>query len=98
MFLTVISPVNNENISKRCLLASPDLRSGVDVILQSGFASAAAAYNSAMQQAKTDLLVFVHQDVYLPEGWVAALLKTIEALTEQEPNWCFGGLGTEKPS
>lgn len=89
MLPTIISAVNNDQLLKSCLLASPDLRpdSAVDVIIQSGFDSAAVAYNSAMRRAKTDILIFAHQDVYLPEGWIPAVSKAIGTLTVQDPNW-----------
>ena len=69
---TVISVTNNEDVLKSCLLNSPDLAEASEVILQKGYRSAAVAYNSAIDKAKTDLLVFLHQDVYLPRGWAAS--------------------------
>ena len=89
---SVISAVNNEKVLKTCLLDSPGIESAAEVILQRGYASAASAYNAAMQKAKTDLLVFVHQDVYLPEGWIEAVQKALETLSQQDPNWGVVGV------
>ncbi len=86
------SAVNNEQVLRSCLLKSPDLDAAVEVILQSGFASAAAAFNSAMQRAKADIIVFVHQDVYLPEGWVDRVRKAIEVIGAFDPNWGVLGI------
>lgn len=84
---SVVTAVNNDHVLESCLLSSPALRSATQVILQRGYASAAAAYNTAIDKATTDLLVFVHQDVYLPEGWINALERTLGILTATDPNW-----------
>jgi Glycosyltransferase like family len=101
---TVISATNNEELLKSCLLSSPDVGEASEVILQKGYASAAAAYNQAIDKAQTDLLVFVHQDVYLPQGWLPSLRKSLDLLSKVDPDWgvigvygvnesCDGGSG-----
>ncbi len=92
MLCSVVAAVNNVQVLRSCLLKSPDLRSGVDVILQTGFASAASAYNCGMESAKNDIVVFVHQDVYLPEGWVNRMRRAIEIISAQDPNWGVLGI------
>jgi hypothetical protein len=92
MLWSVISAVNDERILESCLLQSPDLFSAADLILQTGFASAADAYNSGMARAKGEILVFVHQDVYLPEGWINCVERAIEVLKDQDPNWAVLGV------
>ena len=77
---------------KSCLLTSPDIQSATEVILQPGYSSAAAAYNSGIQKASTDLLVFVHQDVYLPEGWINVVQEALELLSVQDPHWGVVGV------
>jgi hypothetical protein len=84
---SVISAVNDERVLKTSLLASPGIQSAAEVILQRDHPSAPTAYNDAIKKATTDLLVFVHQDVYLPEGWIDTVKKTVETLSEQDPNW-----------
>ena len=84
---TVISAVNDDEVLKSSLLDSPGIKSASQVILQRGFRSAALAYNDAINKAKTDLLVFVHQDMYLPEGWIESVERAVETLASQDPNW-----------
>jgi GT2 family glycosyltransferase len=84
---TVISTTNNEELLKSCLLSSPDIGDASEVILQKGYSSAASAYNAGLQMAKTDLVVFAHQDVYLPKGWIDALRSALDLLSKVDPNW-----------
>jgi hypothetical protein len=89
---TLISAVNNQEILKTCLLNSPDVSSAKQIILQEGFKSAGAAYNSGIDNAGTELVVLAHQDVYLPEGWIAAVRKCVESLSKTAPNWGVLGI------
>lgn len=50
--------------------------------------SAAAGYEQGREQATNDLVVFVHQDVYLPRGWDA---RFVEQFLEAERR--FGPIG-----
>lgn len=84
---TIISAVNDEAVLKSCLLDSPGIKSASEVILQRGYASAPLAYNDAIQRAKTDLLVFVHQDMYFPDGWIETVQQAIQELEKKDPNW-----------
>src|SRR5882724_12411596 len=84
---SVISAVNNEQVLQSCLLNSPGIQSAAEVLLQRGYQSAAAAYNDAIQKATTELLVFVHQDVYLPQGWIDSVNRSLETLSREDPNW-----------
>jgi hypothetical protein len=91
---TIIAAVNNEEVLKSCLLSSPDVRRAGAVILQSGRPSAALAYNAAIEKVKTDVMMFVHQDVYLPEGWVRAARSAVDLVSRTDPDWgvlgCWG--------
>jgi hypothetical protein len=64
------------------------------VIVQEGYASATAAYNAALAQSLNEVVVFIHQDVYLPDRWVSDLDTTLQLLAERDPNWgvlgCWG--------
>jgi len=84
---TLITATNNETVLKNCLLNSPDVQFASDVLLQTGYHSAAEAYNDAIKQSKTDLLIFVHQDVYLPEGWINKVQDAIKVLSETDTEW-----------
>jgi hypothetical protein len=61
------------------LLASPCLRPGTahQVIAVEGSPSAAAGLNAGFHHAKHELIVAVHQDVYLPEGWDRCLAEQL---------------------
>jgi Glycosyltransferase like family len=97
---TVICATNNDQVLKSCLLNSPDIRGASEVILKRGYKSAAAAYNSGLQKAKTDLVVLIHQDVYLPKGWIDSLQAAVESLSISDPEWGVLGVwgGIDAPS
>ena len=89
---SVIAAVNDERVLQSTLLASPGIQSATEVILQRGYSTAAAAYNSAIRKATTDFLVFIHQDVYLPEGWMDAVQNAVGILSQQDPDWGVLGI------
>jgi hypothetical protein len=93
---TVAVAVNNREILQNNLLLSPEL-AGVhshQIIVREGYASAALAYNSAIEQAVNDVIMFVHQDVYFPDHWFAGLERAIREFDKQGIRWgvlgCFG--------
>lgn len=89
---TVISAVNNDAVLRSCLLSSPDVSAASEVILQSGYQSAATAFNAAIEKAKSDVLVFVHQDVFLPKGWLDQLQCALKELEAKDPKWAVAGV------
>lgn len=95
---TIVSAVNNEEVLQSCLLSSPCLGSTAAVLLKRGFPSAARAYNSAIDESKTDILVFVHQDVFLPGGWDQRLRQVLKQLSDQDPDWAVAGAWGVHPS
>jgi Glycosyltransferase like family len=90
---TIVAAVNNRQVLCDNLLRSPALAEGCrhQIILKEGFASASLAYNSAIDEAKHDLILFIHQDVFLPEGWFDAVGDWIEHLDETAPEWGVAG-------
>ena len=54
--------------------------------------SLSEAINAGLDAAENDLIVVVHEDVYLPEGWQGCLESALEALEKDDPNW--GVIGT----
>jgi hypothetical protein len=88
----VISAVNNESVLRSCLLSSPEIGSASEVILQTGFHSAAEAYNAGIEKATSDVLVLVHQDVYLPKGWIDRVQDALEAIAANDPQWAVAGV------
>jgi hypothetical protein len=94
--VTVIAAVNNREILTSNLLRSPMLEPGHahQLLIREGFGSASLAYNDALSKARHEIVVFVHQDVYLPKHWLADLKKTIDTLEAANRRWgvigCFG--------
>lgn len=94
---SVIAAVNNEQILKSCLLSSPDISSATEVLVQTGHPSAALAYNTGLDKATGDILVFAHQDVFLPPGWLKQLQQSLDWLARQDPDWAVAGVWGVKP-
>jgi Glycosyltransferase like family len=87
--ITFVVAVNDEGLFRRTLLASPCI-SGAhphEILAQKRFTSAALAYNDALRRSKNDLVVFVHQDVFLPESWIGELRRALEYLNIHDPKW-----------
>jgi hypothetical protein len=93
---TLVSAVNDEDLLTSCLLRSPDADAATEIMLQRGYANAADAYNAAIAAAKTDLVVFVHQDVYLPAGWIEGVLRELEFISAHDPLWGVVGVWGER--
>jgi len=89
---SVIAAVNNQEVLDSCLLRSPEVTKATDLIWQRGYASAAQAYNEAIDKATTDILVFAHQDVFLPAGWLSQLQKSLEWFAQNDPQWAVAGI------
>jgi hypothetical protein len=96
MNLTFVVACNDETLLKENLLASPCFVSPHthQIIVQKEFPSAAAAYNAALEMAINEIIVFVHQDVFLPQGWLSDLQSFLNWLADNDPNWgvlgCWG--------
>lgn len=77
------------------MLASPMFRGEHphQILAQEGFSSAAAAYNDAIERSDNDLLVFLHQDMYLPESWRVDLEAALQKLDADDPHWGVLGCG-----
>lgn len=94
--VTFVAAVNNEEVFRRNLLASPCFQAGqlATVVAQRSFDSAARAYNDALDRCGTELIVFCHQDITLPERWFTDLERALSVLATENPNWgvlgCYG--------
>ena len=87
--ITFVAAVNKRDILERNFLASPCFRTPHphQILIQEGFASASNAYNDAIDKSTNDLIVFIHQDVILPEGWLDDLERAL-----------IGLFGTRRPT
>jgi hypothetical protein len=97
--VTFVAAVNDRQVLRENLLRSPALAAGHghQLMIKEGFRSAALAYNSAIEEADNDLMVFVHQDVYLPKPWLTNLMRSIRMLDAVGVRWgVLGSFGAGK--
>jgi glycosyltransferase involved in cell wall biosynthesis len=87
MKFTICSAVNDNDVLQSCLLSSPDLSEAGEIIIQRGYASASQAYNAAIDSAQNDIIILVHQDIYLPRGWFQQLERAINNLAATGSEW-----------
>lgn len=79
---------NNVDLLASNLSISPDVLSGrVRLLVKKDFSSASIAFNQVVEESEEDVIVFVHQDVYLPAGWVTRLAGFIESLALKNIEW-----------
>jgi len=50
-----------------------------------------SVYAEAKERAQHDLVVFLHDDVFLPEGFYADMMQRLAALEAHDPNWGVAG-------
>jgi hypothetical protein len=97
--LAVIAAVNDETVLSKNLAASPMVRKGeIPLLTERGHSCAGVAYNAGIARADAEVMVFAHQDVFLPAGWNKKLSHHIEKLTNHDPEWGVIGLyGVKDP-
>ena len=88
-----VAAVNNDAVASQNLAMSPALRadSGRLTILRDQ-PSASIAYNAGLDATEAEIIVFAHQDVYLPAGWDDKLARHLEHLDQLDPNWAVSAL------
>ena len=77
---SLITASNDDTVLQSCLAGSPCVR------------CAGAAYNAGIRQSTGDILVFAHQDVYLPPEWYSQLAAAVSQLSQSAPNWAVLGV------
>ena len=95
--LCIVTPVNDDAVLAANLLRSPAVAAGLPVKQMRGFRSAAIAYNAALDEISAEIVVFCHQDVYLPRSWLTKLEQAIRAVEKIDKNWAVLGLYGVKP-
>lgn len=84
---------NDAEVLAANLSRSPDIAEGrVALTVLWHQASAASAYGAAFAQSDAAFGIFVHQDVYLPRGWLLRMEAQIAALDRVEPGWHVAGV------
>jgi hypothetical protein len=84
---TIITASNNIKMLNDNLLKSDAVKSADKIIVQENYKTASEAYNDAIDRSETDLLIFTHQDVYLPPNWCSDLAESIKRLDMGPTNW-----------
>jgi hypothetical protein len=94
--ITFVVAANNRQTLEANLLASPCFRAGHPhrILIQEGYSSASKAYNDAIEKSRNDLIVFAHQDIIFPEGWLGQFEQALRYLEVKDPRWgvlgCYG--------
>jgi len=84
---SIIVAVDDETVLQNNLLRSHDVENVSMLSIHKGYANAGQAYNEGIDRTCSEILVFLHQDVYLPGGWVDRLGSCINRLKERDPDW-----------
>jgi len=92
--ITFVACVNDDDQLAANLARSPCLRGAGphELLVFRGCASAAEGLNAGIEQARNELVVLVHQDVYLPEGWPARVAAQWRAAQDQGGPVGIGGV------
>ena len=94
---SLIAAVNNDEILNNTLLHSPAIDGRCEIIIKRGYDNIGEAYNDGRAEAKNEIMVFAHQDVYLPEKWLYNLSQALDRLSVIDPNWgVLGVFGLDK--
>lgn len=90
--IAIVAAVNDERVLDDNLKRSPAIETGtVPLLALRNQPSAAIAYNHGLDATSEDIIVFAHQDVYLPAPWLDQLAAAI-AMLERQPPWGVIGL------
>ena len=91
--ISFVVAVNDDEELRNNFLASPVARGGRHELLlvenpgNSRYESISALYSEAFTRAKNDLVLFVHQDLYLYDGWEKRFFCGLRELEEMDPQW-----------
>ncbi|MBW1739124.1 MAG: hypothetical protein JRJ69_16715 [Deltaproteobacteria bacterium] len=89
---TLVAATNSKEVLETNLLGSVEAESANELILMQDPESASHAYNEALCRSSNEILVFAHQDVYLPRGWGVELQEAISLLNRKDPDWGVAGV------
>ena len=88
----VVAAVNDDAVLQSCLLRSPELGTVKEFVARRGFDSAGKAYDSGLDATTAEVVVFAHQDVFLPDGWFKSVSAAIEKISVCDPDWAVLGV------
>jgi len=92
---TIVAAVNDMKVLQKNLCLSPGITNdSTQLIIKRNYQSASLAYNESIEEAENEIIIFAHQDVYLPGTWFASLKQTLDYFEKEMINWgvlgCFG--------
>jgi hypothetical protein len=89
-----VSSVSRWDVAHERLLASPCLRAGAQrLVLHVNVGSAAEAVNAVLEgRPPQRWLVWLHQDVYLPEGWPTVFAQRLQEAQVRWPALAVAGV------
>ncbi|MEV8235658.1 glycosyltransferase [Rhodococcus sp. NPDC077669] len=95
--IQVVAAVNDTRVLDFCLRRSPAIASGeVPLEIIQGCRRPAEAFNPRLQNASYKVLIFIHQDVYLPAPFFTRLLGQLNNLADDDPEWAvIGAVGID---
>ncbi len=95
--LDIVCAFNDVEILDRNLRASPIILEGAArLTCYFDYPSAGIAYNAGILDTQSELIVFAHQDVFLPDGWDIALRRAVLMIEEKDPHWAaIGAFGVD---
>lgn len=82
-----VSVCGDEEVLEENFARSPAARSATGIQVLRNFPSVVAAYNHALDESSSDVVVFCHPDVYVPQEWTSQFLDTIDWLESNAPDW-----------
>lgn len=84
----IVSAINDDVVARGNLMRSPDVATGgLRVVGEHGHLTAGAAYNAGLRRVSGDNVAFIHQDVYLPTGWLDQLSAAIKHVEAHDESW-----------
>ena len=89
---SLVVATNSDEILENCLLRSEEVSLAKEILMQRNARNASTAYNAGLNESTGDVIVFAHQDIFLPKGWAKKLYKVIRGLTVDDPNWGVAGV------
>lgn len=90
--LQIVAAVNDDAILAHNLMRSAIIRDHkVALKCYRGAASASQAYNQGLNETSAPIVVFAHQDVFLPDDWAERLAGAIAEIEAIDPDWAIIG-------
>lgn len=89
---SVVAAVNDEEILSENLAASPLFSENISLSPMRAYSRAGAAYNAGLDATQSEILIFAHQDVYLPRPWLKQLRKGIQEVEAVNQRWAVIGV------